>query len=132
MIGMIMKKKYTKKQIVEAINYWNKQLKKMNESVDVDETSTLRYLKDGIDGIEDEDTLNREVVFIANNDMLELFAKDLCNAVGVDFDQNYSKIEAATWGSKEYAWAFEDVGVESQGDHVTFTGMPAWADAYKV
>ena len=58
----------------------------MNESVDVDETSTLRYLKDGIDGIEDEDTLNREVVFIANNDMLELFAKDLCNAVGVDFD----------------------------------------------
>ena len=58
----------------------------MNESVDVDETSTLRYLKDGIDGIEDEDTLNREVVFIADNGMLELFAKDLCNAVGVDFD----------------------------------------------
>jgi hypothetical protein len=28
-----MKKKYTKKQIQEAINYWTKYLKKMNESI---------------------------------------------------------------------------------------------------
>jgi hypothetical protein len=28
----IMKKQYTKKQIAEAINYWKKQLDKMNES----------------------------------------------------------------------------------------------------
>lgn len=27
-----MKKRYTKKQIQEAINYWKKQLKTMNES----------------------------------------------------------------------------------------------------
>ena len=37
MTDMTMKKKYTKKQIIEAINYWKKQLKskKLNESSDV-------------------------------------------------------------------------------------------------
>lgn len=31
-----MKKKYTKKQIMESIKYWQKQLKRMNESIDED------------------------------------------------------------------------------------------------
>ena len=33
-----MKKKYTKKQIMESIKYWQKQLKLMNESSDASET----------------------------------------------------------------------------------------------
>lgn len=36
-----MKNKYTKKQIQEAINYWKKQLKMMNESIDLHGTTTM-------------------------------------------------------------------------------------------
>ena len=36
-----MKKKYTKKQIQEAISYWKKQLKMMNESTDLHGTTTM-------------------------------------------------------------------------------------------
>lgn len=37
-----MNKKYTKKQITEAIAYWKKQLKMMNESADSSSSSTVK------------------------------------------------------------------------------------------
>jgi hypothetical protein len=40
-----MEKTYTKKQITEAIAYWQKQLKKLNESSS-DPSRTVRHLKE--------------------------------------------------------------------------------------
>ena len=41
---MNMKKQYTRKQIVETINYWKNQLKKMNEALDKTGLGRLRGL----------------------------------------------------------------------------------------
>ena len=38
-----MKKRYTKKQICEAISYWKKQLKKLNESLDDHSLLTRKF-----------------------------------------------------------------------------------------
>ena len=38
-------KKYTKKQITEAIAYWEKQLKKLNENLDTTEYSLSELIK---------------------------------------------------------------------------------------
>lgn len=46
-----MKKKYTKKQITEAIAYWEKQLNKLNENLDTTEYSLselINVLKDAL------------------------------------------------------------------------------------
>lgn len=49
-----MKKKYTKKQITEAIAYWKNQLKKMNESAESEKYHHLQSYTE----LEDKETAN--------------------------------------------------------------------------
>ena len=66
-----MKKKYTKKQILESIAYWKKQLKignyhRMNENTDIDWTKyMIKTAGDFVIGLED-DSPNLKAVFVVN------------------------------------------------------------------
>ena len=126
-----MKTKYTKKQISEAIRYWTKQLKKMNESMN--HTVEIK-LEDfgGYASVPDEcDWVN---IGILNDEELEKFKKFVVNWNNDGFDPNFEKYanKAKTayvksvqddWNSSEYcedydspADAWDDAWGQSEAD----------------
>lgn len=109
-----MKKTYTKKQITEAIAYWQKQLKKLNES---DSTSKLSYLRDVLNNAS-PDMLNKEFAFSLDPSLVEGIVKQTCKALGVDFEANYQKLEDATWGNFNYYYSLEVPELQDRGDGV--------------
>ena len=63
----IMKNKYTKKQIQEAINYWKNQLAKLNESSDSLNTYSVTLLRDQLCSIDITAVSEEEALEIAQN-----------------------------------------------------------------
>lgn len=123
-----MKKTYTKKQITEAIAYWQKQLKKLNES---DSTSKLSYLKDVLNNASPE-MLNEEFAFNLDPSLVEGIVKQTCKALGVDFEANYQKLEDATWGNFNYYYSLEAPELSDRGDGVVvIDGGQNWTDIIK-
>jgi len=88
-----MKKSYTKKQITEAIAYWEKQLKKMNESSDGKEYFTAHVTNidwQPVDDEDEDDTFESVDIEIEKDELGKIeevihdYLNDHCQSSGVE------------------------------------------------
>ena len=125
-----MEKKYTKKQITEAIAYWQKQLKKLNESSS-DPSRTVRHLKEQIDKLSQSD-LDKEFIFTLDNEIVYTIARDVCEVFGIKMnDDNYKKIDDEILSPNVYTYGISDISLHDYKGDIAIQGCPEWTSCDK-
>lgn len=125
-----MKKNYSKKQITEAIAYWQKQLKKLNESSS-DPSRTVRHLKEQIDKLSQSD-LDKEFIFTLDNEIVYTIARDVCEVFGIKMnDDNYKKIDDEILSPNVYTYGISDISLHDYKGDIAIQGCPEWTNCDK-